>query len=69
LYAIPNSESKITTSKFISISFYFPKMKVGLANLYEMCYGGNAIQGHLDAVIFNPIDPIILKLLRYKFVK
>jgi hypothetical protein len=31
-------------------------------------YGGNAVQGDLDAIIFNPIASIILKLLRFKFV-
>jgi hypothetical protein len=31
-------------------------------------YGGNAIQGDLDAIIFNPIASTIFKLLRFKFV-
>jgi hypothetical protein len=35
----------------------------------EIRYGGNAIQGDLDAVIFNPIASIILKLLRFKVVR
>jgi hypothetical protein len=29
----------------------------------------NAIQGDLDAIIFNPIASIILKILRLKFVR
>jgi hypothetical protein len=32
-------------------------------------YGGNAIQGDLDAIIFNPIASITLKLLRFKAVR
>jgi hypothetical protein len=59
---------------------YFSKIKVGLWNLQSVClplitfnhfldfheiwYEGNAIQGHLNAIIFTPIAPIILKLLR-----
>jgi hypothetical protein len=31
--------------------------------------GGDAIQGDLDAIIFNPIASIILQLLRFKFVR
>jgi hypothetical protein len=58
-------------------------MKVGLSNLqsvrlcvphrlvdfHEMWYGGNDIQGDLDAIIFNPIDSITLKLLWFKLVR
>jgi hypothetical protein len=59
-------------------------MKTGLSNHQSVCpklltfeplvefneiwHGGNAIQGDLDAIIFNPIVSIILKLLRFKFV-
>jgi hypothetical protein len=35
----------------------------------EICYRGNAIEGDLDAVIFNPVASIILKLLRFKVVR
>jgi hypothetical protein len=31
--------------------------------------GGNAIQGDLDAIIFNFIASIILKLMRFKVVR
>jgi hypothetical protein len=40
-----------------------------LVNFHEIWYGSNAIQGDLDAIIFNPIASIILKLLRFKFVR
>jgi hypothetical protein len=38
-----------------------------LVYFHEIWYGGNAIQEDLDAIIFNPIDSIILQLLRFKF--
>jgi hypothetical protein len=51
-------------------------MKVGLSNHQSVCvefheiwYGGNAIQGNLDAIIFNPIASIVLKLLRFEVVR
>jgi hypothetical protein len=34
-----------------------------------MWYGGNAIQGDFDAIIYNPIAAIVLKLLRFKVVR
>jgi hypothetical protein len=34
-----------------------------------MWYGSNAIQGDVDAIIFNTIASIILKLLRFKVVR
>jgi hypothetical protein len=40
-----------------------------LVNLDEILNGGDAIQGDLDAIIVNPIASVILKLLRFKFVK
>jgi hypothetical protein len=40
-----------------------------LVEFHEAWYGGNAIQGDLDAIIFNPTVSIILKLLRFKVVK
>jgi hypothetical protein len=40
-----------------------------LVEFHEIWYGGNVIQGDLDAIIFNPIASIILKLLRFKFVR
>jgi hypothetical protein len=36
---------------------------------HEICNGGNAIQGDLDTIVFNPIALIILKLLRFKVVR
>jgi hypothetical protein len=39
-----------------------------LVDFHEIWYGGNAIQGDLDAIIFNPIASIILKLLNFKVV-
>jgi hypothetical protein len=35
----------------------------------EIWYGGNAIQGDRDAIIFNPIGSIILKLLKFKAIR
>jgi hypothetical protein len=35
-------------------------------DFHEIWYGGDAIQGDLDAVIFNPIASIILKFFRFK---
>jgi hypothetical protein len=40
-----------------------------LIDFHEICCGGDAIQGDLDAKIFNPIASIILKFLRLKFVR
>jgi hypothetical protein len=34
-----------------------------------MWYGGNVIQGDLDAMTFKPIASNILKLLRFKVVR
>jgi hypothetical protein len=34
---------------------------------HEIRYGGNAIQGDLDAIIFIPVVSAILKWLRLKF--
>jgi hypothetical protein len=63
----------------------FQKMKVDLSNYQPVCsplitlnclvefneiwYGSNAIQGDFDAIIFNPISSIILKVLRFKVVR
>jgi hypothetical protein len=35
----------------------------------EIWYGGNAIQGALDAIVFIPIASITLKLLRFEVVR
>jgi hypothetical protein len=40
-----------------------------LVDFHEGWYGGNAIQGDLDAIFFNPIASIILKVLRFKFLR
>jgi hypothetical protein len=40
-----------------------------LGRFHELWYGGNAIQGDLDAVIFNPIASVVLKLLRFIVVR
>jgi hypothetical protein len=40
-----------------------------LVEFNEILYGGNAIQGDIDAIVFNPIASIILKLLRFKAVR
>jgi hypothetical protein len=39
-----------------------------LGRFNEIWYGGNAIQGDLDVIIFNPISSTILKWLRLKVV-
>jgi hypothetical protein len=38
-----------------------------LVDLDESLYGGDVIEGDLDALIFNPIVSTILKWLRFKF--
>jgi hypothetical protein len=38
-------------------------------DFHEIWCRGNAIQGDLDAIIFNPIASIILKLLSFKVVR
>jgi hypothetical protein len=38
-----------------------------LVHFHEICYGGDAIQEDLDALIFKPIASGILKWLRFKF--
>jgi hypothetical protein len=40
-----------------------------MVDFHENWYGGNAIQGDLDAIISNYIASIILKLLRFKIVR
>jgi hypothetical protein len=37
-----------------------------LVDLDESLYGGDVIEGDLDAIIFNPIVSTILKWLRFK---
>jgi hypothetical protein len=39
-----------------------------VVDFHEIWYGGNAIEGDLDAVVFNPISSTILKWLRFKGV-
>jgi hypothetical protein len=39
-----------------------------LVDFHEIWYRGIAIQGDLNAVIFNPISSTILKWLRFKVV-
>jgi hypothetical protein len=39
-----------------------------LVDFHETWYGGNAIQGDLDAIIFKSIAAIILEVLRFKDV-
>jgi hypothetical protein len=39
-----------------------------MVDFHEIWYGGNAIQGDPDAIIFNPISSTILKWLMFKFV-
>jgi hypothetical protein len=40
-----------------------------LVEFHEIWYGGNDIQGDLNAIIFNPIASIVFQLLRFKFVR
>jgi hypothetical protein len=40
-----------------------------MVDFHEIWYGGNDIQGDLDAIIFNPIASVILKLLRFKVLR
>jgi hypothetical protein len=40
-----------------------------LVDFHEIWYGGNGIQGDVDAIILNPTASIILKLLRFKVVR
>jgi hypothetical protein len=39
-----------------------------LVDFHEVWYGGNDIQGDLDAIIFNPISSTFLKWLKFKTV-
>jgi hypothetical protein len=39
-----------------------------LVDFHEIWYGGNAIQGELNTVIFNPVFSTILKWLRFEVV-
>jgi hypothetical protein len=39
-----------------------------LVDFHEIWYGGNVIEGDLDAIIFNPISSTILKQLRFRVV-
>jgi hypothetical protein len=40
-----------------------------LVDFHEIWYKRNAIQGDLDAIIFNPIGLIILKLMMLKVIR
>jgi hypothetical protein len=40
-----------------------------LVEFHDFWYGGEAIQGDFDIIAFNLISSIILKLLRFKFVR
>jgi hypothetical protein len=40
-----------------------------LVDFHDIWHGGKAIQGDFDAIIFNPIASIILKLLGFRFVR
>jgi hypothetical protein len=40
-----------------------------MVDFHEVWYGGTDIQGDLDAIIFNPMASIILKILRLKIVR
>jgi hypothetical protein len=40
-----------------------------LVDVHEILHGCNAIQGDLDAIIFNLIASVILKLLKFKVVR
>jgi hypothetical protein len=40
-----------------------------IGRFHEFWYGSNAIQGDLDAIIYNPIASIILKLLTFEIVR
>jgi hypothetical protein len=40
-----------------------------LVEFHEIWYGSNAIQGDFEAIIFNSISSIILKVLRFKVVR
>jgi hypothetical protein len=40
-----------------------------MVDFHEIVYRGNAIQGNLNAIIFNPIALIVLILLRFKAVR
>jgi hypothetical protein len=40
-----------------------------LVHFHEIWYTGNAIQGDIEAIMFNPIVSIILKLLRFKVLR
>jgi hypothetical protein len=53
------------------IALYVPQLITlnSLVDFHEIWYGCNAIQGDFDAIIFNPIVSITLKLLRSKFVR
>jgi hypothetical protein len=38
-----------------------------LVDYHEIWYGGNVIQGDLNAIIFSPLASTLLKWLRFKF--
>jgi hypothetical protein len=40
-----------------------------LVDFNGIWYEGNDIQGDFDAIIFNPLASIILKLSRFRFVR
>jgi hypothetical protein len=66
---LSKNESRLIKSP-VCLSVCSPLMTFKpLGNLHEIWYGGNAVQGDLDAVTFNPTASIILKLLRFKVVK
>jgi hypothetical protein len=66
---LPKNESRLMKSP-VCLSVCPPLItSEPLGRFHEIWYGDNAIQGDLDAIIFNPIASIILKLLRFKVVR
>jgi hypothetical protein len=62
------NESRLIKSPVLSVCP--PLMTLNrLVDFHGIWHRGNAIQGDLDAVIFNPISLITLKLLRLKILR
>jgi hypothetical protein len=68
---LSKNESRLTKSPVcLSVCVCVPTTSnFCLVDFHEIWNGGNAIQGDLEAIIFNPIALIILKLLRFKVVR
>jgi hypothetical protein len=60
---------KVGSSNHVCLSVCPPPITSELYGIHEIWFGGNDIQWDLDAMIFNAMASVTLKLLRFKVVR